>query len=86
MFEDGSLVDHKALAEKGIVRGRVDEVKVLGQGELKKRLEVVAHAFSASAKAKIEAAQGTVKMVARATTDAHGESAAPQEGPVGGMV
>lgn len=69
VFEDGSVVDHKALAEKGILRARVDAIKVLGEGELKKRLEVVAHAFSASAKTKIEAAQGTIRIAARATAD-----------------
>lgn len=73
-FEDGSMVDHKALAERGIVRGRVDAVKVLGQGELKKRLEVVAHAFSASARAKIEAAKGTVRIAACKTEDVRSET------------
>ena len=62
IFEDGSVVDHKAMAERGIVKGRVDVIKVIGQGELNKRIEVVAHAFSTSARTKIEAAQGTVRI------------------------
>lgn len=75
IFEDGSVVDHKALTERGIVRGRVDVIKVLGQGELKKRIEVVAHAFSTSAKTKIEAAQGTARIAVKAAEDAKPEAA-----------
>ncbi|MEJ2745514.1 MAG: 50S ribosomal protein L15 [bacterium] len=76
VFEDGSVVDPKVLTERGILRGRVDVIKILGQGEIKKKIEVVAHAFSASARAKIEAAQGTVRIAACATTDADGKLAA----------
>lgn len=63
IFDEGSRVDAKLLAERGIVRRRIDGVKILGKGELKKRLEVVADAFSISARKKIEDAKGTVKLV-----------------------
>jgi large subunit ribosomal protein L15 len=64
-FADGGVVDPPVLVEHGLIRkGRA--VKVLGQGELTKRLAVKAHAFSASAKARIEAAGGTVEVVTRA--------------------
>lgn len=65
-FDDGAKVDEAALRTKGLVNGRGDGVKVLGGGELKKKLTVAAHAFSASAKAKIEAAGGTCEVVAQA--------------------
>ncbi len=65
IFEEGSVVDQGAMAAKGIVRGRVDVIKVLGKGELKKRLDVVAHAFSASARTKIEAAKGAARIAVR---------------------
>jgi hypothetical protein len=68
IFDEGSVVDPKALAARGIVKGHLDGIKILGKGELKKRLEVVAHAFSASARTKIEAAKGAAKIVTRACT------------------
>src|SRR5207253_2627287 len=53
-FEDGATVDEKALREAGLVRGTVDGVKILGDGELKKKLTVAADKVSAAAKEKIE--------------------------------
>lgn len=61
-FEKGSEVTPESLREKGLIRHR-GRVKVLAEGELDKALTVKAHAFSASAKAKIEAAGGTVEIV-----------------------
>ncbi|MDR2552815.1 MAG: 50S ribosomal protein L15 [Treponema sp.] len=58
-FEDGETVDAASLASKGLVRGPVP-VKILGMGELGKRLTVRACALSASARGKIEKAGGTV--------------------------
>ena len=55
-FDDGATVTIEALVESGLVKKTLDGVKVLGQGELTKKLTVQANAFSASAKAKIEAA------------------------------
>ena len=57
-FSDGDRVDVKTLVEKRIVRNVKDGVKILGNGELTKKLQVVVHAYSKSAKAKIEAAGG----------------------------
>jgi large subunit ribosomal protein L15 len=47
------------MVEKGLIKNTRTDVKVLGQGELKKKLAVTAHAFSASAREKIEAAGGS---------------------------
>ena len=62
-FEDGAVVDLEALTEKRIVRKEYDGLKVLGRGEITKKLTVKAKIFSASAKEKIEAAGGKVEVV-----------------------
>jgi large subunit ribosomal protein L15 len=59
VFDDGSEVTLEALIEKGLIKNTRIDVKILGQGELKKKLTVTAHAFSASAREKIEKAGGT---------------------------
>ena len=59
-FEAGDDVTLEALVEKGIIKNTRTDVKILGQGELKKKLTVTAHSFSASAREKIEKAGGTV--------------------------
>lgn len=61
-FEDGATVDIEALIEAGLVKDALDGVKVLGNGEVNKKLTVIANAFSASAKAKIEAAGGKAEV------------------------
>jgi len=61
-FPDGSKVDAAALAEAGLVRVGLD-VKVLGTGALDRKLTVVAHAFSSSARQAIEAKGGTVTVI-----------------------
>jgi len=63
IFEDGTTVDEAALRKAGLVNGRGDGVKVLGDGELTRKLTVSAHAFSAAAKAKIEGKGGTCEIV-----------------------
>jgi large subunit ribosomal protein L15 len=63
VFEDGAEVTEAALREKGLVKGRWDGVKVLGTGEITKKLTVKANGFSASAKEKIEAAGGSCEVV-----------------------
>jgi large subunit ribosomal protein L15 len=60
-FEDGATVNEKALREAGLVSGRCDAIKILGQGDLERKLTVVTDAVSASARAKIEKAGGTVE-------------------------
>jgi large subunit ribosomal protein L15 len=57
-FEDGARVDEAALRSVGLATGRANGIKILGDGELKKKLTVSAHAFSASARAKIESLGG----------------------------
>ena len=57
-FDSGAEVTPESLREKGLAK-RKDPVKVLARGEIKKKLEVHAHAFSAAAKEKIEAAGGS---------------------------
>ena len=61
-FDEGTRVDEPVLREHGLVNGRGDGVKILGDGELNKKLTVCVHAFSASARAKIEAKGGTCEI------------------------
>ena len=63
MFEDGAVVDAAALLESGVLSKCVYGVKILGNGEITKKLTVKANAFSASAKEKIEAAGGKAEVV-----------------------
>ena len=62
-FEDGATVTIDALKEAGIVRNEKDGVKILGNGELTKKLTVQANAFSASAVEKIEALGGKAEVI-----------------------
>jgi len=62
-FEDGAVVTAADLVEAGLVKKTLDGVKVLGNGEITKKLTVQAAAFSASAKEKIEAAGGKAEVV-----------------------
>ena len=62
-FDDGATVTVDALIEKGIIKKTLDGVKILGQGELTKKLTVQANAFSDSAKSKIEAAGGKAEVI-----------------------
>lgn len=63
-FDDGATVNPETLTEKGLVSGRFDEVKILGNGTLAKRLSVEVHRFSKSAEEKITGAGGTVSRLA----------------------
>ena len=62
-FNDGEEVTLEALAAKNLAKGVFDEVKILGDGELSKKLTVSAHRFSKSAEEKITAAGGTVNKI-----------------------
>ena len=62
-FEDGSRVDEAALRAAGLANGKGDGIKILGGGELAKKLTVSARAFSASARAKIERSGGACETV-----------------------
>ena len=62
-FEDGTEVTTELLLETGIISKALDGVKILGNGEITKKLTVKAAAFSASAKEKIEAAGGKAEVI-----------------------
>jgi large subunit ribosomal protein L15 len=62
-FDDGADVTPDTLVEKGLLKNTKIDVKILGDGELTKKLTVTAHAFSKSAREKIEAAGGKVSFL-----------------------
>ncbi len=62
-FENGSTVSVDTLVEAGIIKNPRDGVKILGNGELTKKLTVKVNAFSESAKSKIEALGGTCEVI-----------------------
>ena len=62
-FEEGARVDEEAMRAAGLASGHRYNIKILGDGELSKKLTVSAHAFSASAKTKIEAKGGICEIV-----------------------
>jgi large subunit ribosomal protein L15 len=63
LFEDGATVDMGALRAKKLANGPADGVRILGNGELTKRLTVKAHHFSKSAAAKVAAAGGATEII-----------------------
>lgn len=63
IFEDGTEVTPELLIEKGIIGKVKDGVKILGNGELQKKLTVKAHKFSKTAEEKIQAAGGTIEVI-----------------------
>lgn len=63
VFEDGAVVDAQALIDAGLIRKSQDGLKVLGNGELTKKLTVKAAKYTASAKEKIEAVGGTAEVI-----------------------
>ena len=63
-FGDGATVDRATLVEKGLIRGAAPTVKLLGEGEAPKNLTVRLQGASAGARKKIEAAGGTVEIIA----------------------
>ncbi len=63
VFEDGATVTIDAMKEVGIIKNPKDGVKILGAGELTKKLTVQANAFSASAKEKIESLGGKAEVI-----------------------
>ena len=63
-FSDGARVDFETLRKAGLANGKAEGVKILGTGELTRKLTVTAHAFSASARAKIEGKGGACEIIA----------------------
>ncbi|MBE6582226.1 MAG: 50S ribosomal protein L15 [Ruminococcaceae bacterium] len=62
-FEDGAVIDHQLLLDAGLARKADDGLKILGNGDVTKKLTVRAAAFTAAAKEKIEAAGGKCEVV-----------------------
>ncbi len=62
-FDEGARVDEEMLRKAGLANGHHDGVKILGDGELTRKLTVSAHAFSASARAKIEGKGGACELI-----------------------
>jgi large subunit ribosomal protein L15 len=85
VFDDGSEVTLEALVEKGLIKNTRTDVKILGQGDLTKKLIVTAHSFSASAREKIEQAGGTAtalrEPVVKKKRTRKARPAASEEGP-----
>jgi len=69
VFEDGMDVNPATLQAAGLVKRLGDGVKLLGDGELKRRLNVTVHAVSATARAKVEAMGGSVKLIVPEAVD-----------------
>ena len=61
---DGATVDLASLAERGLIRAKGGDVKLLGEGEAPKNLTIRVHRISAGARQKVEAAGGTVETIA----------------------
>jgi large subunit ribosomal protein L15 len=91
-FDAGAEVTPESLVEKGLIRNTRVDVKLLGQGDLKKKLSITVHAASASAREKVEAAGGSLTLLrepkerrpkrrAERTQPAEPETAAEETGP-----
>lgn len=76
-FNNNSDVNPETLKKAGLINGQFDGVKILGQGKLEKKLNIKAHAFSASAKDQIEKAGGQIELLV--TFPGRKESATAQE-------
>jgi large subunit ribosomal protein L15 len=69
LFAEGEEVSPETLKEKGALKQKLDGVKILAYGTLSHRLTVSAHAFSAKAKEKIEAAGGKAQVIQTQTEE-----------------
>ena len=70
LFDAGATVDMDTLRAKGLVPKLVETIKILGEGELTKKLIIKAHRASETAKSKIEAAGGSLELIATKVTPA----------------
>jgi large subunit ribosomal protein L15 len=85
-FDEGATVDEAALRSRGLANGRVKRLKILGDGELTRKLTVKAHAFSATARAKIEKLGGACQLIeskppAKPAGNEHAKPAEPAKKP-----
>jgi large subunit ribosomal protein L15 len=78
-FEDGARVDEGALRNAGLANGGKEGIKILGGGDLTRKLTIAAHAFSASARKKIEAKGGTCEVLADQKKPAEPDQKKPAE-------
>ena len=62
-FDDGAVIGVEQLSQAGLINARKGKVKILGDGELTKKLQITAHKFSKSAEQKIAASGGTAKVI-----------------------
>ncbi len=81
-FEAGALVTPEILLEKRVIADIKDGLKILGNGQLTKKLSVSAHHFSKSAQSQIEALGGTVELLTKSRAKAPAESASVEENTV----
>jgi len=65
VFEEGARVDETAIRSVGLANGKSDGIKILGVGDLTKKLTLVVSAISASAKTKVEAKGGSIELIAK---------------------
>ncbi|MEL6899050.1 MAG: 50S ribosomal protein L15 [Planctomycetota bacterium] len=79
VFNDGDEVTLEVLSARNVAKGTFDEVKILGDGEITKKLTVHAHRFSKTAEAKITAAGGTVQKIAPKRTPSERVAALKEE-------
>ena len=77
-FDDGARVDEAAICTARLANGRFDGIKILGTGDLTKKLTLVVSAISASAKTKIEAKGGSVEIIAKKAEPKPEPKAAPK--------
>jgi large subunit ribosomal protein L15 len=82
-FDDGAEVTPESLVEKGVIKNTKTDVKLLGGGDLKKKLTVRVHAISATAREKVEAAGGTVSLLREAAKRPVRAERGPVEGARG---
>lgn len=64
-FNDGETVNEESLREKGLISGKCDGIKILGDGELSKKVKIEANAISASAKDKLQKAKISFKLLSK---------------------
>jgi large subunit ribosomal protein L15 len=79
-FENGATVDEAVLRSLGLANGRETRIKILGDGEFSRKLTIKAHAFSASAREKIEKLGGTCEIVGAKGPGASTQKPAKQKG------
>lgn len=72
-FDAGANVDERALRDHGLIKGQIDRIKVLGSGDLTKKITITAHSFSKTAQEKISKAGGKAVLVAQAQAAASAE-------------